>query len=87
MFLIKNGMNTAHPCYGIVASCRNVFDQIPDFSIKHVFRECNKVADYLANLSYQFELGFHVLEKTPKGAELLFLLDFMGSFCSLEVLI
>lgn len=35
-----------------------MFKQNTDFSIKHVYGECNSAADWLANISYSFSLGF-----------------------------
>lgn len=57
---IKNGLKDVNPCYGIIENCRIIFNQNSLYSINHVFRECNFVADCLANLSYEFGLGLHV---------------------------
>lgn len=66
---IANGLYSLHPCYGITESCREVFRLNSQFSIKHAFRECIRVADCLANFSYEFSLGLHVLKTIPTNVK------------------
>lgn len=49
-----------------------------DIRISHVWREGNRVADYLANVAHSRELGLHMLRHPPKGCVSLLLQDVVG---------
>ena len=54
-----------HPLYSLIHSCKNLIDEDWQCLIRHVYRESNKVADYLANLGHSLELGVTYFEDPP----------------------
>lgn len=80
---IKEGVMADHPYAGIVENCRDMLCQHPFFSVSHVVRECNCVADGLANLS----LGVRVLDGVHTDVGQLVAVDAMGKVLPREVLL
>lgn len=78
VYWINEGFSFDYPNYGIVQSCRDFIAKNPHFSIKHIFHECNLVADGLANLSLNLSLGVHEFFHVPKGITSLVSRDIMG---------
>lgn len=66
---INNGMESSHPSCSLIESCISIFKQFANYSISHVYCECNFVADSLANLSHEFSLGLRILYYAPKCVE------------------
>ncbi|BFG35785.1 hypothetical protein CerSpe_220590 [Prunus speciosa] len=60
-FIQKPSLLAHHPHAALLSSCCEMMNQIGECSIFHVYREKNGVADYLANWSYNFDLGLCVL--------------------------
>ena len=71
--------------FGVVSSCKSILENLCDFSVLHVYRECNRLADLLANLSHTYNLGFHILDKGPSGASQILEADYKGVMYPREV--
>lgn len=49
----------------IMDDCRQLVTQIPQLSFRHVFREANRSADYLASLGPNLESDFVLFSSPP----------------------
>ena len=63
--LVTNQWNDTHPLHSLIVDCKRLWHGNWVCSIKHIYRECNDVADGPAHLGHSMELGWHVLENPP----------------------
>lgn len=76
--LILDSDVALHPLGSIVLSCRALMDKFDYVSLRHIFRECNKVADSLAKNSLNHDLGLVTFDSPPVHAGQVFLADLDG---------
>ncbi|WCJ37652.1 Polynucleotidyl transferase ribonuclease H-like superfamily protein [Euphorbia peplus] len=62
----------------LINAIQNLIHQNWELSIKHIYREGNRGADYLANLAANLELGFHLLLRPPVGVCKILEQDLLG---------
>jgi ribonuclease HI len=55
--LILQSDTTLHPLGSLLACCSNLMNKIHTVSLKHIYRECNMIADSLAKNSINHEHG------------------------------
>ena len=75
---LKEGVPDHHPHAAIIANCRRLIQQPWHVHVTHTYRECNRVADWLANLSFNLSPGLHILSSPPLGCMNLLLADVSG---------
>ncbi|XP_062021276.1 uncharacterized protein LOC133737799 [Rosa rugosa] len=63
--LIKNTDVSLHPLGSLISCCRNLIDKFQSFSLRHIYRECNMVADCLAKNSITHAHGVVEFECPP----------------------
>ncbi|KAM1100842.1 hypothetical protein PS1_007238 [Malus domestica] len=56
-------------------SCLNLLNQIQSYTLQHVYRQKNSVADFLANFGLTLELGCHYFDAPPPGCEAVLVQD------------
>ena len=59
--------------YSIMEDCRHLVTQIPQTRVKHVYREANRCADFLAKLGIGLQNDFAIFSSPP--VDLLFILE------------
>ncbi|KAF7822273.1 ribonuclease H [Senna tora] len=65
--LIYDNSNGSHPCTQLINRIKLLLSRPWNVSIKHVYRECNKVADFMAKFGQELSHGLHVFEHVPEG--------------------
>ncbi|KAJ1422696.1 Ribonuclease H domain [Sesbania bispinosa] len=75
---VKLGVPPNHPCYSLVSSIRSLLNNFRFFSVSHVYREGNYVADTLARIGHSLPLGWHVFGVPPPSIRTLILGDSSG---------
>ncbi|KAF7805060.1 ribonuclease H [Senna tora] len=65
--LIYDNSNGSHPCTQLINRIKLLLSRPWNVSIKHVYRECNKVADFMAKFGQSLSHGLHVLEHVLEG--------------------
>ncbi|KAJ1437590.1 Ribonuclease H-like superfamily [Sesbania bispinosa] len=50
---VNKGVRHHHPCFGLVSSIRSNLTKIPRFTVSHIYREGNYVANGLAHLIFR----------------------------------
>ncbi|KAF7806016.1 putative non-LTR retroelement reverse transcriptase [Senna tora] len=56
---VKNGVDKFHPYAPIISEIRNMLARNWDICLSHCYRESNRTADSLANLSHGLDFGVH----------------------------
>ena len=74
----KGNIEFLHPYYVIILGCKDLIARDWEVVVKHIFKECNKVADYRANMSHILNIGVHWFEKALTEAKDFIFADFMG---------
>ena len=62
--------------------CRHLVTHIPQTSIRHVFREANRSADWLANLGLNLDYDFKLFSSSPMDLISCLEADCRGLFCN-----
>ncbi|KAF7805564.1 fasciclin-like arabinogalactan protein 12 [Senna tora] len=65
--LIYDNSNGSHPCTQLINRIKLLLSRPWNVSIKHVYRECNKVANFMAKFGQELSHGLHVFEHVPEG--------------------
>lgn len=78
--LVNEGVPTTHPYYFIVHRISLLLQRHWVVRILHTWREANRVADVLANLSHGVQLGSHIWVDPPPSTLLNLHYDCMGTF-------
>ncbi|PRQ16167.1 putative ribonuclease H-like domain-containing protein [Rosa chinensis] len=76
--LVLSPIAHLHPLYSIVASCQELLSRDWNVSLIHVYRECNSVADLLANIGHGFEPGCRFFSSPPTDVVPLLEADLLG---------
>lgn len=76
--LIKTSCEATHPYASLILQIRGLMVQAWEIKVQHTLREANQVADHLANMAHDLELGTHVLSDPPHSCRDLLLFDVMG---------
>ncbi|KAF7821450.1 ribonuclease H [Senna tora] len=76
--LISRDQDTAYPLFLIISEIRVLMSKFCIFSLKHVFREGNRVADVLSNHSHKALIGETLFENVPPFCSLVFQDDGRG---------
>ena len=63
--LIQKGMDKKHPYAMMIARVQNLLQRDWQVHVKHVFREANLIADYLATIGHSLNLGRVCLYLSP----------------------
>lgn len=66
--LILRGDLIYHPLANLVSDCRRIIEMTPNFSLKAARRSANEVADHLAKLSFNEDIGLKTLRDPPTSA-------------------
>ena len=64
--------------YAIVAAIRDLLTRNWQISIKHIFREANSAADFMANLAHSVPHGLYFFTSPPVGIYSIMLQDMFG---------
>ncbi|CAL9008694.1 unnamed protein product, partial [Prunus brigantina] len=75
--LLNKNVEDLHPLATMLWGCKDYINKNWDCSIHHVYRECNMVADQLADLGSCLELGLSIFQDPP---------DSIRSFLSDDIL-
>ncbi|KAJ1415896.1 Small GTPase superfamily [Sesbania bispinosa] len=65
--LLQDGFPPTHPCKALLSAILNLMEDHWQVIITHTYREANIVADWLANSTYNYPHGTHILEHPPRG--------------------
>ncbi|KAL6196833.1 hypothetical protein ACLB2K_032446 [Fragaria x ananassa] len=76
--LMLKSDTSVHPLGSLLDSCSVVMSKLLNVSIKHIFRECNMVADALAKNSINHDLGLISFDVVPAHAIQVVLDDLAG---------
>ncbi|XP_062021310.1 uncharacterized protein LOC133737845 [Rosa rugosa] len=76
--LVLSPIAHLHPLYSIVANCQELLSRVWNVSLKHVYRECNSVADLLANIGHGYEPGCRFFSSPPIDVVPLLEADLLG---------
>ena len=49
---VNGSLDSNYTSFGVVSSCKSILEYLCNFSVLNVYRECNRLADFLANLSH-----------------------------------
>ncbi|CAL1409622.1 unnamed protein product [Linum trigynum] len=63
--LVKNRMDPLHPYAALLTAIRRKISQDWVVSLVHVYREGNRVADWLSKHSLVYPFGMHELDSPP----------------------
>lgn len=74
--LVNRKIEITHPLFSLVTRCQGFLRRDWEIQFRHVFREANFSADYLASYAFKFPLGFYVLKVPP-----LDILQFLDKDC------
>ncbi|CAI0422377.1 unnamed protein product [Linum tenue] len=69
---------TEHRYHNLVFQFQRLLQQNWEVRISHIYRESNKVADFLANKGHSTSIGFHVLASPDPGLSFWILYDVLG---------
>ncbi|CAA7051324.1 unnamed protein product [Microthlaspi erraticum] len=75
----NTGISDAHPLSFLVRLCYGFISRDWLVRVTHVYREANRVADWLANYAFSLQLGFSFLPSAPTDLSVLLLEDVDGS--------
>ncbi|CAI0444865.1 unnamed protein product [Linum tenue] len=67
---------TVHKYHNLVLQFQGLIQRNWEVRISHIYREGNKVADFLANKGHSVSIGYHVFESTDSGLSFWILYDF-----------
>ena len=84
--LLTSDISKYHPLYNIVRACKSFMEKDWSCSMHHIYRERNRVADYLANLGHSLMLGISVFEDPPPQVSAILEDDYNGVTISRMVL-
>lgn len=76
--LVLDSDISVHPLGSIVSCCRALMGRLNLVSLKHIYRECNMVADSLAKNSLNHEHGVVEFDSPPVHSSQAFLADIDG---------
>ena len=62
VLLLNNTTPLNYPLFNIIRACKSLLDYDWSCTIHHIYKESNKVADYLANLGHSLDLGVTMFE-------------------------
>lgn len=65
--LLANRSNRPNSFSSVIQSIKRLFDRDWHVCIKHIYREANFTADFLANFAMSQTLGFHFFHNPPRG--------------------
>ncbi|XP_062021041.1 uncharacterized protein LOC133737520 [Rosa rugosa] len=77
--LILDSDVSIHPLGSLIDCCNALIKKFHSFSLKHIYRECNMVADCLAKNSIDHAYGVIEFDAPPIHAANVFLEDFDGA--------
>ncbi|KAK3220790.1 hypothetical protein Dsin_014760 [Dipteronia sinensis] len=63
--LLSNDSPTNNPLFSIIQACRSLINNEWSCNIHHVYRESNRVADYLAKMGQSLEPGISFFKDPP----------------------
>ncbi|CAI0383552.1 unnamed protein product [Linum tenue] len=69
---------TEHRYHNLVLQFQRLLQQNWEVRVSHIYREGNKVADFLANKGHSASIGFHVFESSDPGLTFWILYDVLG---------
>ncbi|CAL1375573.1 unnamed protein product [Linum trigynum] len=67
-----------HRYHNLVLQFQRLLQQNWEVKISHIYREGNKVADFLANKGHSASIGFHIFESADPGLNFWILYDVLG---------
>ncbi|KAJ1421638.1 Ribonuclease H-like superfamily [Sesbania bispinosa] len=76
--IIEHGCHSYHPCYGLISEIQALKKRDWEIQIVHVYREANKVVDFLASLAVSLDYGLYVLDSPPLGCGEILIQDLIG---------
>lgn len=59
--LINKSIPRCHPLSSLVNRCQGLLRRAWSIQTRHIYREANTAADFLASYAFHFDIGFHVL--------------------------
>lgn len=62
---LQSGVEDTHPCTTLVMDCLSLIREGWVSGIRHIFREGNRCADFLANFAQACPLGVTILRDPP----------------------
>ncbi|CAI0462096.1 unnamed protein product [Linum tenue] len=75
--LIQSGVDM-HPHHALIAEARRLIELDWEVKVKHVFRESNFTADYLASLGQSLQIGVQVIDNPSPTLNYWMFFDVMG---------
>ncbi|RXI03537.1 hypothetical protein DVH24_004189 [Malus domestica] len=76
--LIMDFNSFMHPLAHLITICRELLRRDCICLVSHVYREKNRVADGMADLSHKFDIGLHVFYEPPPLVDRLIFEDAVG---------
>lgn len=76
---IQEGLDPCHSCFSIVWQCHQLLARDWILQLKHVYKESNRVADWLAYYALGLDLVLHEFNQPPCGVLSLLLQDISGA--------
>ncbi|KAF7811558.1 ribonuclease H [Senna tora] len=83
--LLTSVVDESHPCYPLIHHIKRMLERHWVVVLKHVYRESNKVADFMARMGHSLPLCFHVFESVPQDCCELIMQDAEGFVFPREV--
>ena len=65
VMLLTNPTPLNHPLLNIIEDCKKLIDQNWSCTVHHIYRESNRVADFMANLGHSLDLGTTFFDDPP----------------------
>ena len=65
--LLQRRDDIHNACYPLVKGIQELLSRSWQISVKHIYREANFAADFLANFALSLPLGLHVFSNPPDG--------------------
>ena len=84
--LLAKTPDPLHPLFSIIQSCNKLIYADWNCNVVHAFREGNNLADGLARMGHNLELGLHLFEEIPIGIKDIYEADLRGIACARQCL-
>ncbi|CAI0378945.1 unnamed protein product [Linum tenue] len=76
--ILSSHDHTEHRYRNLVLQFQGLIQRNWEVRISHIYREGNKVADFLANTGHSVSIGYHVFESSDSGLTYWILYDVLG---------
>ena len=76
--LIKHCVDRRHPYAPLILKIKHLLDRSWQIKVEHIFREANRVADFMTSMGHALDFGLHVFYNPPERLYGVLSKDFRG---------